>query len=229
MIKKILILYFLFCGQIFANEPAVDEKKLTEEQKEEIFRQRLREKIIKDQKTMEEMFQSDDFKMLQKRMERLMESFGRWDDLNIDDFMRQGMGVQGLGGGMGGVETWWSESDTEKTFHIKAKQNKNDPFNITVEEGMIKIHGTTLNEIKNDKGVVISKSYSSVNSSQSIPADVNAESVRYDQDKNGNILVIFKKKSAGTKSRTKPKAQPKKENQDRDFKPLKPSKQDKTI
>lgn len=221
-----IIFAMIIFGDLVADETSSDTQSA--EQREEEFQNQLRKKLEEDRKAMEELLQSDDFGMLQKRMQQLMQSFGAFDDLNIHDFFGQGLSSQGLGTlGNNAVETWWEEKGNEKILFIKAQKNKDDPFNITVEKGMININGTKLNEVKDERGRVIQKSYSSISSSQQIPSDVDPDSVRYDQDKQGNIMIIFKK----VVNSPSPDKKPSQKNgaPSNSFQPLKPNEDDERI
>lgn len=222
-----LVISYSLLTTVFAQTDQELAEEQRREQKEKEFQEALRQKLQKDQKMMEEFFQSDDFGLLQQRMKELMQRFQAFDDLNIDDFLNQNIPSQYRGNS--GIETWWKETQTEKIFVIKAQKNNSIPFNITVEKGMIHINGTTLNEVKDDKGIVISKSYSSVSSSQNIPGDVDEASVKYDQDKDKNILIIFKKITPSTPVAPSKKEPVKNPQKDKGFQPIKPNKDDTTI
>lgn len=222
-----LFLFFIFLVTAFqtsliANDQIDEQDKLAKKQEEE-FHRKLKESMQADQQAMQQFFQSNDYKILEGRLKELMQRFGAWDDLNIDDFLNQNFMDNTLQNPLGGsgVDTYWDETNSEKKFVVKSGKDKTTPFNIVVEEGMIKINGSTLNEVKNDQGKVISRSYSSVNLSQDIPDDVDPDSVRYDQDKEGNIIVIFKKKIPSPKLKSNSK--------DKSFRPLGTDSDDTTI
>lgn len=92
------------------------------------------------------------------------------------------------------VRSYWEETDKERTLIVEF-QNEKDKIDIKIENGMVNFSGIQINEVKNDKGEVVSSSRSQFSSSVGIPRDVDADNPKMKKvDK--KIHISFKKISS---------------------------------
>lgn len=94
------------------------------------------------------------------------------------------------------IEKTWEEGpkDNEVTLVLKIAQANNQPLNVSVENGNLKVNGTIKTERKNKAGHVVSSSVSTINIQESLGrSDINPNPINMTQDKNGHLNIIFEK------------------------------------
>jgi HSP20 family molecular chaperone IbpA len=145
-------------------------------------------------KARDEMLRSllDDsaFNDFDKRFEDMIKRF------NLQNFDQNGFDTDGkiLG------EYDWQESNTERIFMLKVKQIKDKPLDIKIEKGKIILKGD-VEAISEEYNHVKQKKISHIHFERSvlIPIDVDQTNPSF-ENKNGVLLIKFKKISRSKKS-----------------------------
>lgn len=150
----------------------------------------------------DEMFKMllDDNSMgsLEKKMEEMIKRFDQTGAFDLSALSTSDIG-----------EYDWIDTPTHKILKLKIKQAKDQPLDIKIEQGMIRLKGQTESKIGSGKSV--SKSIVNFERSFSIPQDVDQTNPEF-ENKDGEVHIKFKKLSS-VKKMSNPKNKGKIENE----------------
>lgn len=189
-------------AQNLSNEQAEMQKKVEEIMKN---RERLFNSLLND----------DSFREMEKRMEEMMKNFDNDDfDLGANSF---------FGGSIVG-EYDWKDTETQKILAIKVKQIKDRPLDIKIEKGQIIIKGE-VEEVspKNAKRKIQKKVH--FERVFSIPKGVDEKNPEF-ENKDGELLIMFKKLRKDTKQQSNIKTRKTSPNPEEERIPVAPDKND---
>jgi HSP20 family molecular chaperone IbpA len=151
------------------------------------------EEIMKTRDEMLKMLMDDSTGSgFEKRMQEMMKRFDRTGFDQMFDGEAPAVG-----------EYDWAETNTQRILKLKVSPVKNQPLDIKIEKGMIKIKGNVETVQGQGKGSVRQKVI--FERSFSLPDDVDQANPEF-ENKDGFYLIKFKKLKATTKT---PEARPK--------------------
>lgn len=173
--KLILILILIFSFKAFSQTNQMeDEQRMMQKQIEEIMKHR--------QEMLRSLLNDDSFGDMEKQMQEMTKRF-----FDNDDF---------TSGNVVG-EYNWNENEKYRILSLKVKQIKDQPLDIKIEKGQIKIKGD-VEEVSKNKA----KTKIHFERMFSIPRDVDDKNPEF-ENKAGELLIKFKKKSiSAPKSKT---------------------------
>ena len=213
------IVFFLsFAFNLKAQQQDDSDKEIRD------YREKLREQLEKQRKEMEELLgRGDPFGSFDKYFDTMLKNFRmNMQDVDklLEDYDFDSFGS--LKRGADGELFEWSENDKERIVLIKVKPDSEKPFDLKIERGMIRLTGQTMEtkEYKDQAGnVTKAQSLRRFNHEVPVPRDVDENSAKFENSKEGFVRIRFQKKSLSTLT-------PKK---DLDSRPLRPDKDDLTI
>ncbi len=186
---KILSLIASIIIFIIANRSHAQSQSDIEKQFEEIMK--AREEMLRS--LMDDSLSTD----FEKRMQDMMKRFGGGGmDFGFDHMEQYGMG-----------ESEWEESNTHRILKLKLTQMKDRPLDIKIQNGMIRIKGDA--EIVTGPKNRQSKSIMKFERQFSLPQDVDQDNPEF-ENKNGEMLIRFKKVAGHNKKPLKIEPRPKK-------------------
>ncbi len=152
----------------------------------------FRQQMLKHQKMMDKMFKS---------MEEDFFSTGLDDDFFNDPLFRGGLNYGGLGGSLGSSLSEWREDESGKTLVLKMKMDKDNPVDIEIKDGQIRVKADIKEEVvhKDPNSGVESKSISRrvVNLNFAVPSDCDQKSAEIKQVGDEVHIHFAKRKIAG--------------------------------
>jgi HSP20 family molecular chaperone IbpA len=182
--KKFTTVVFLFMSIFNLSFAQTDQR--AQKNRDEI--QRQIEEIMKNRDDMiKSLFNDDAFPEMEKRMMDMMKRFSNEDlDFNSQSF---------FGGGIVG-EYDWKEDDQFKILTLKVKQIKDQPLDIKIEKGQIKIKGD-VEEVTNSNKHSKNKKVTKIHFERifSIPAGVDEKNPEFGNT-DGVLEIKFRKKMA---------------------------------
>jgi len=178
-ILKYYFFAFIFSINLYAQNMTPEQKEI-QKQIDEIMKHR--------EEMLRSLFNDDAFQDMEKRMQEMMKRFGGEDfDFNADSF---------FGGAVVGQYDWL-EDDQYKTLKIKVTQIKDQPLDIKIEKGQIKIKGE-VESVENSKSRPKVKKKVHFERIFSIPSGVDDKNPEF-ENKAGELLIKFKKISGAGK------------------------------
>ncbi len=207
---KLIILSFLvfiFSSLSYAQNMSPEQKEI-QKQIEEIMRNR--------EEMLRSLFDDDSFKDMENRMQEMMKRFSGKDfNFNSDSF---------FGGAVVGQYDW-VEDDKYKVLKIKVTQIKDRPLDIKIEKGQIKIKGD-VETVENQKSKNKVKQKVHFERIFSIPAGVDEKNPEF-ENKDGELLIKFKKTSLTGKAQKRPSNSEKEASENNEErKPISPDEKD---
>jgi len=169
---------------------------------------------------MRSLLEDDSFSNFDKRFNDLIKKF---DD---DSF---GGSMQGLQMGAVVGEYDWRETDTHQILAVKVKQIKNRPLDIKIEKGFVRLKGDVeevLDYPSRKGGKKVSKVH--FERSFSIPDGVDQTNPEF-ENKDGELLIKFKKLKPVRSSPEKKNSTKKQQNQETDREPVERDSEDAII
>lgn len=207
LIFCLLLMEFGYCQTSAKRDEPVDVDKQ--------FEEALRAKMKKDRELIESLMNDDLFKKFDQMFEQMTRDFeqGHFESLQkffersqFDNFLDQ----SGLFDGLGLGEGKWVENREERILVLKIALGKEEPLNIEIKDSKVKVSGQVSVTRKNPipgagPGEIVSKR--KIEQSYLIPDDVDATRPKF-ENKEGSLLIRFRKLSAGAAVEKAPERQP---------------------
>lgn len=183
--KIIIFIILVFTNLLAFAQQGRPNRDEVQKQIEEIMRHR--DEMLKS------LLNDDSFNDMEKRMQEMMKRFGADDfDFNAESF---------FGGSVVGQYDW-KEDEVYKILSLKVKQIKDQPLDIKIEKGQIKIKGEVEESDANGnlkKGKKETKKvFSKIHFERifSIPSGVDEKNPEF-ENRDGELLIKFKKLKKG--------------------------------